>query len=118
MKGVYLVFFLLREPAEIEIGALGEIGFSAGLYAYTGSGRNSVEKRIERHFSDNVKKFWHVDYFSETVEAVDYFILPDTSEYECFMADKIREWGEPVKGFGASDCDCDSHLFRLDPESF
>lgn len=118
MQGVYLVFFQIFEDKEIDIGALGTINFPAGIYVYTGSGRNSVEKRIERHFSTEVNSFWHIDYFSKEAEPLDYFILPETSDYECFMAGKLDEWCEPVEGFGASDCVCDSHLFRLDPESF
>ncbi|MFT4892252.1 MAG: Uri superfamily endonuclease [Candidatus Nanohaloarchaea archaeon] len=118
MKGVYLVFFSLDSRKEIEIGSLGNISFDPGLYIYTGSGRNSVEKRVERHSSSDVNSFWHIDYFSEEAEMIDYFILPEKSSYECFMARKLEEFGEPVDGFGSSDCSCNSHFFRVDPESF
>jgi Uri superfamily endonuclease len=117
MKGVYVVFFSLKQAETIRIGALGEIVFESGLYAYVGSGRNSVEKRIGRHFSSSENSFWHIDYFSEKAEPVDYFVLPEESSYECFLADKLESWGEEVDGFGSSDCDCNSHLFRF-PESF
>lgn len=117
MKGVYLLFFELSEPKKLQIGALEEIGFDTGTYIYTGSGRNSVEKRIERHFSNPENKFWHIDYFSAEAEPLDYFILPEKSDYECFMAGRLQDWFEPVKGFGSSDCNCDSHLFRI-PENF
>lgn len=118
MKGVYLVFFRLEEQKEAEVGALGAINFSPGLYVYTGSGHNSVESRIKRHFSTPENLFWHIDYFSEQAEATDYLVLPEKSRYECVMAEILSERGEPVDGFGASDCDCLSHLFRVDPESF
>jgi Uri superfamily endonuclease len=118
MEGVYLVFFSVEESKTIEIGALGEIKFDPGVYVYTGSGRNSVEKRIERHFSSDVNSFWHIDYFSAQSKPIDYFILPDESNYECFMAEKLNKWAEPVEDFGSSDCDCKAHLFRLSPESF
>lgn len=117
MKGVYIAFFRLEDDREIEVGALGRIKFEAGTYVYTGSGRKSVEKRLNRHFSSDLNRFWHIDYFSREAEPIDYFILPETSEYECFMSGKLEEWCHPVDSFGSSDCDCDSHLFRL-PESF
>lgn len=119
MKGVYLVFFSLKQGRDIEIGALGDIEFEQGIYVYAGSGRTSVKKRIQRHFSQEVNKFWHIDYFSEVAEPVDYFILPEKSDYECFMASELEEMAEPVEDFGSSDCDCRSHLFRItSPESF
>jgi Uri superfamily endonuclease len=113
-----MVFFSLSENIRIQIGALGEIDFEPGTYVYAGSGRNSVEKRVERHFSTDVNNFWHIDYFSEKAASADYFILPEKSDYECFMAEKLSEWCNPVEGFGSSDCGCNSHLFRLEPESF
>lgn len=117
MKGVYLAFFRLRESETIEIGALGEIEFEPGMYIYAGSAQNSVESRLERHFSSPENSFWHIDYFSEEAEAVDYFVLPEGPEYECVMASVLAEVGEPVQDFGCSDCDCDSHLFRI-PSGF
>ncbi|MFB6215830.1 MAG: DUF123 domain-containing protein, partial [Candidatus Aenigmatarchaeota archaeon] len=58
------------------MGALGKIDFRQGVYVYVGSAMNSVEKRLERHFSDNKKMHWHIDYFSRVAEVFDYFILP------------------------------------------
>lgn len=113
MKGVYLVFFRLNKKRDIDIGALGAITFPSDLYVYTGSAQRSAEKRIERHFSEPENLHWHIDYFSEEAEAVDYFFLPEDSSYECLMASILEDIGEPVKNFGSSDCDCNSHLFRL-----
>lgn len=118
MKGVYLVIFHLSEPENIEVGALGELHFKPGYYIYTGSGRNSVEPRVERHLNSTGNKHWHIDYFSEEAEAVDYLILPEKSAYECVMASVLDEIGDPVINFGCSDCECSSHLFRLRPENF
>jgi Uri superfamily endonuclease len=117
MKGVYLAFFHLPDSRSIEVGALGEIRFESGLYVYTGSAQKSAENRLERHFSGQENKFWHIDYFSETAEAIDYMVLPEKSRYECVMADILSDLGEPVEGFGCSDCGCDSHLFRI-PSGF
>lgn len=117
MKGVYLVFFRLESDRNIEVGALGELRFEQGLYVYVGSAQNSLENRIGRHFSSPDSLFWHIDYFSEQAEPVDYFVLPEVSDYECLMTGLMAEIGEPVKAFGCSDCTCESHLFRV-PSAF
>lgn len=117
MKGVYLAVFRLQDASSIKVGALGEVDFEPGLYVYTGSAQNSLESRLERHFSSPENIFWHIDYFSEKAEAIDYFVLPESSEYECIMAAILGDIGEPVQDFGCSDCDCDSHLFRI-PSGF
>jgi len=112
MKAVYLVFSKLDKKKNIEIGALGQISFKPGTYIYVGSAMNSAEKRIERHFSEVENKHWHIDYFTAETEQTDYFILPEKSEYECIMASILSEFCTPIDSFGASDCSCDSHLFR------
>jgi len=113
VKGVYAVLFRLKESKSIKIGALGEITFDRGLYLYTGSGRSNVVKRIERHFSESKNNHWHIDYFSQHADPEDYFILPEKSSFECVLADITGAIGEPVKDFGASDCGCESHFFKL-----
>ena len=117
MKGAYTVFFRLEQTRIIEIGALGEIKFESGLYAYTGSGQTNVEKRVKRHLGDSDSLHWHIDYFSRKAEPVDQFIIPGGAHLECRMAEILSELGEPVQSFGCSDCDCNSHLFRF-PEDF
>ena len=113
MKGVYFVFFRMKKEKSIEIGALGEISFSPGMYVYVCSGHKSVEKRIERHFSEPENLHWHIDYFSEEAKATNYFILPEKSSFECVMAEILSKKGEPVESFGCSDCECEAHLFRI-----
>ncbi|MFB6144256.1 MAG: DUF123 domain-containing protein [Candidatus Nanohaloarchaea archaeon] len=113
MKAVYALFVSLEDSRSIEIGALGEVEFEEGLYVYVGSAMNSVEKRLERHFSRVENAHWHIDYFTSEAEAVDYLVLPEDSEYECVLSEVMQELGEPVEGFGASDCSCDSHLYFI-----
>ena len=103
----------LEEEKEIEIGALGAIRFEGGRYAYIGSAQNSVEKRLQRHFSDDKKMHWHIDYFTTEAKPYDYLVLPETSEYEQVMASILEKLGAPVPEFGASDSSKNSHLFRL-----
>lgn len=114
MKGVYTVYFKLEEEKVIKCGALGEINFPAGRYVYVGSAMNSLESRIHRHFHSQKNKHWHIDYFSEEAEPEStFFVFTEDSSLECLLADFFSENAEPVDGFGASDCNCSSHLFRL-----
>lgn len=113
MKAIYLLF--LEISKNVEIGALGEISFD-GKYVYAGSGQTNVRKRLQRHFSGNKNKHWHIDYISGE-NCFDYFILPEDSSYECWMAEKLGKWLKPVESFGSSDCNCKSHLFKI-PVSF
>jgi Uri superfamily endonuclease len=107
------VFLRLSEQKTIEVGALGPIDFKPGVYVYVGSAMNNVEKRIERHFSDVENLHWHIDYFSAEANPAGYFVLPEGSDFECFLADAVTGLGEPVESFGASDCRCNTHLYRI-----
>jgi len=62
VKGVYVLVVSVDKDVNVNIGALGSIGFEKGLYAYVGSAQNGLEKRIERHRRRAKRKFWHIDY--------------------------------------------------------
>lgn len=113
MKGVYIIFLRLKEEKIVEIGALGEISFEPGIYAYVGSAMNSLESRVGRHFSDEKNLHWHIDYFTEAAEVFAFTGLKTSSDWECILAETAIEKSEPVKHFGSSDCGCKSHLFRI-----
>lgn len=113
VKAVYLLFLKVLDQKDVEIGALGSIKFDPGTYVYVGSAMNSVEKRLERHFSEVENTHWHIDYLTAEIEPFDYFILPEGSEYEEWLAEKLEKYCEPVQGFGSSDSDQGSHLFVI-----
>ncbi|MFB6190033.1 MAG: DUF123 domain-containing protein [Candidatus Nanohaloarchaea archaeon] len=114
VKAVYAILLKLEERREIEVGALGETSFPAGMYVYVGSAMKSVEKRVERHFSQVENLHWHIDYFSAEADAADFLVVPEESEFECVLADAVSQLGEAVPGFGSSDCDCPAHLFHVE----
>lgn len=111
--GIYALVLELDAAATIEIGAMGEIEFEPGVYVYVGSAMNSVEKRLERHFSRDKKLHWHIDYFTREADPVDAVVLEKDSAYECMLADALSQKATVITGFGSSDCDCESHLFRF-----
>lgn len=114
-KGVYILVVSVSKDINVNVGALGSVNFEKGLYAYVGSAQNNLEKRIERHLRKTKQKFWHIDYLLDDadVEVLKVFHKKAGRLEECKIAKNISEIGVPVKGFGSSDCKCESHLFKL-----
>ena len=119
MRGVYVLIILITRNIKIKVGALGEIKFAKGVYAYVGSAQNNLEKRIERHLKKNKKKFWHIDYLTANkfVKIVKVFYKLAKKSEECRTAEKLRKTEIPIKNFGCSDCNCESHLFKIENEN-
>lgn len=113
-KGSYVLVIELDRPVAIEVGALGEIGFEAGGYAYVGSafgpgGLSRVDRHRELAAGERSTRHWHVDYLlchpaASLYEAVTF----PGRDVECELASDLP--GRPIDRFGASDCPCDSHL--------
>jgi Uri superfamily endonuclease len=121
--GSYVLIVDCDSPVDIEVGALGEIIFD-GAYAYVGSafgpgGLSRVDRHQELAAGDRDTRHWHIDYLlgadSTGLAAVETYPERDI---ECALATALREAGcEPVAAFGASDCDCRSHLWGADTAS-
>ncbi|WP_276261399.1 GIY-YIG nuclease family protein [Haloglomus litoreum] len=116
--GTYTLLVELAADATIEVGALGTHRFPAGWYAYTGSALGSGGfARVERHrdlaAGERDTCHWHVDYLlghpDTTLRTV---VRSHGDDIECAVARRLPDG--PVDGFGASDCDCGSHLARFE----
>ncbi|MFB6150818.1 MAG: DUF123 domain-containing protein [Haloarculaceae archaeon] len=113
-EGTYTLVVELADPARIAVGALGEYAFDAGWYAYTGSafgpgGFARVDRHRELAAGERDARHWHVDYLlGHPAASVDAVVRTPGADVECAVARAVA--GERVPGFGASDCDCDSHL--------
>jgi len=120
LRGTYCLCISLSKGLELEIGALGMIGFDQGLYVYVGSALNGLEARVRRHIRTSRGDFkaihWHIDYLlrEPEVEIGRVYVLMSDLREECHIAEEIKTLGTSVKGFGCSDCRCESHLFRVD----
>lgn len=111
MKGCYCLIIRLEKKSQIEIGKrLGKIDFEKGHYVYVGSAMNSPEARIKRHLSDEKKLHWHVDYLLKQSKIVE-IIYNESEKIECKLSQYISKKATGVKGFGCSDCNCESHLY-------
>lgn len=116
IRGIYVLLISVKRDILIGVGALGKIKFAQGTYAYVGSAQNGIKKRVTRHLKKGKRKFWHIDHLLEqednSVEEIFYQKAP--KKKECRMAEALSKLGEPIKGFGCSDCSCISHLFRIE----
>ena len=121
-KGSYLLLIEIKKPIKTKIGSLGLINFDKGYYIYVGSAMNNLKKRVERHlYSSNLgkgqeKKHWHIDYLlsNDNVKIIEVYYNESEEKEECSVAEKVkRESFHEVKGFGSSDCKCESHLFKV-----
>ncbi|MEM0357528.1 MAG: GIY-YIG nuclease family protein [Candidatus Bathyarchaeia archaeon] len=120
LRGIYILAVLVGRERTVKVGSLGTIQFKNGLYAYVGSAQNNLEKRLERHFKKVAKRrFWHIDYLlaEDDVSVVKAFFKEAGKPEECVTAQSLAKFGFPVKGFGCSDCKCESHLFMLENQS-
>ena len=115
MKGIYVLILKVKKSIKIKIGALGKIKFPKGSYAYVGSAQNNLEKRVARHLKKRKIKFWHIDYLlaNKNVKINRIMYKSAGKSEECRIAQFLSNVEKPVKGFGSSDCKCESHLFRL-----
>ncbi len=116
MKGIYILIISISRDTKIKVGTLGEINFERGTYAYVGSAQNNLEKRIARHKSKNKKLRWHIDYLTTNkfTKIVKVLYKKAGKSEECRTAKKLIKTEIPIKNFGSSDCDCESHLFKID----
>lgn len=111
--GTYTLLLALPRSAAVAVGALGVVEFPAGAYAYTGSALGSGGfARVDRHRrvarGDHEVCHWHVDSLTGH-PATDLFdVVTTRADAECAVARSLPDG--PVDGFGASDCDCRSHL--------
>ena len=119
-KGAYCLCINVQEDTAVEVGALGNQTFPKGKYVYVGSALNSLEPRIERHrltsTGDHKVTHWHIDYLlrEPAVTIQEIYVVETDEKLECSIAEKVAEKGQPVRGFGCSDCRCVSHLYRVE----
>lgn len=115
---LYAVHLDLKEDIEIPIGKLGTYHFPKGAYIYVGSAKKAIVHRLNRHKKIEKPKRWHIDYLRPYCE-ITKIITYEGEVGECRLAEKLRKEVTgilPIKGFGASDCHCPSHLIHHLPK--
>lgn len=101
----------------LEIGRAGTMRFVAGGYCYVGSalGAGGLAARLGRHASPGRPRHWHIDYLLPNARLIGALVADDATRHECAWAAWIRRQpgSTAMTGFGASDCRCPAHLFRI-----
>ncbi len=116
--GTYMLLLQLEAPLRLSVGRLGNVRLEAGLYAYVGSARGpgGLRARVQRHLRAVKRPHWHIDALTARAPITAVWWVESSERLECTWSHTLAalpEVHEPVTGFGASDCTCRSHLFRL-----
>ncbi len=115
--GTYLLVMRSEREGIARIGnKLGTLHYQRGYYYYIGSafGSGGVGRRTAHHRQFSKRPHWHIDYLRHHLLIVEiwYSLDPEHREHlwaECLAG--FRGVSIPLKGFGSSDCSCETHLF-------
>ncbi len=118
LGGTYVL--ILHNPREhiLEVGSLGCLVFAPGWFAYVGSafGPGGVAARCQHHLRVSERPHWHIDYLRAASNLEQIWFSHDRQRREHQWSELLgrsRGSRQPVAGFGASDCGCNSHLFHF-----
>jgi Uri superfamily endonuclease len=114
--GAYVLVVHLPAPTTVHAGGQGPIALDEGHFLYCGSAQAGLMPRLARHMRSDKKRHWHIDFLTCEGRAIGALAFEGGKETECQLAAALsRVPGiEPVgHGFGASDCKCPTHLFRV-----
>ncbi len=100
----------------IQIGRLGTMRLQPGYYVYLGSalGAGGLRARIAHHQKLSPRPHWHIDYLRTHTQIHCIWFSYDARRREhqwARVVQTMRGAKIPLLGFGASDCDCRSHLY-------
>jgi Uri superfamily endonuclease len=117
--GTYALIYSLGSECRIRVGKLGTHTFPAGFYVYIGSalGPGGLAGRIYRHIgrsSSAGSQHWHIDYLAAKASLLELWTYSNPARREHTWAETLKGLDGaliPVPRFGASDCQCPSHLF-------
>ncbi len=117
-SGSYMLHLRLPEERELTVGKLGSFRFEPGHYIYIGSAMGGLGARTRRHLGRRKRLHWHIDHLRSVATGAWVYPIYSVRRLECDLAAAVgRVYPSPVRGFGSSDCQCESHLFfsREDP---
>ena len=107
-----------QDRQQLQIGRLGGMQLSKGWYVYVGSafGPGGLAARVSRHLQRHKTRHWHIDHliWATTVREVWYSQRQRDLEH-CWAQAALDQPAARnlLRGFGASDCQCLSHLVRF-----
>lgn len=113
--GTYALILKCQRTADVSVGRLGHLKLEPGFYVYVGSafGPGGIRGRLAHHTRPVMRPHWHIDYIRSEMELVEVWFQYGRKSRECNWARRLATMSGasvPMAGFGASDCDCESHL--------
>jgi Uri superfamily endonuclease len=114
--GTYALILSSATDAAIPVGRLGDLHLQPGFYVYVGSalGPGGVRARLAHHMRPAERLHWHIDYLRPHTMLEEIWFCYDRKSQEHAWARRFARMlgaSVPLAGFGASDCDCETHLF-------
>lgn len=118
LPGTYALLIPIPHPITVAVGRLGTLALVPGWVAYVGSahGPGGLRARVTRHCRAEKRRHWHIDYLTQIAPVDHVWAAASPERLECAWAAALRALpgaGEPLAGFGASDCGCTTHLISL-----
>jgi len=115
ISGSYALIFFCDRARDVAIGRLGSVRLHPGYYVYVGSafGPGGVRARTEHHRRISKRPHWHLDYLRPFLLLLEIWYTHDDERREHQWAEtlsQLRGSRQLIAGFGASDCDCPTHL--------
>lgn len=113
--GTYALLLRCAGRARVSVGAIGSIDLEPGLYLYLGSafGPGGLRARIGRHTSRQKTRRWHIDYVRARTSLAGAWYSTSPLPLEHVWAEAVLDivvGRNPLRQFGASDCQCPSHF--------
>jgi Uri superfamily endonuclease len=114
--GTYALVLVSQKNGPMCIGRLRTLELKTGYYVYAGSalGPGGLAARLRHHTRIAIRKHWHIDYLRPACELINIWFTLDPSGDEHAWANAVARLpgaGVPMRGFGSSDCGCETHLF-------
>lgn len=115
-RGTYVLVLHCPKKQIVSVGRLGSLGLLPGYYLYVGSafGSGGLRARCGHHLKISTRPRWHIDYLRAVCDMQAIWFSCDPQHREHEWADSVAEMrglSAPFARFGASDCDCNTHLF-------
>ncbi len=114
--GTYALVLRSSTTRTVRVGALGDMHVRPGYYVYVGSacGPGGLRARIEHHACRAARPHWHIDYLRRYTRLQTVWHTGARCEHEWAAAvNSMAGATIALAGFGSSDCDCETHLFRF-----
>jgi len=112
-SGTYVLVIALGGELRLRAGGLGIHDLIPGYYIYIGSALGGLSGRLRHHLKLEKRLHWHIDYLLREARIAQIWYALGQRRLECTWNVIVRDLPRAISsipGFGASDCQCSSHL--------